>query len=138
MAFCTVLLCQSSALDPHVGVWHGSCVPYSVHTSLSVPQIVAEYKAGDGMPTIAARHGVSRGTIRNLLIAANVPLRIPGYRGVAAPTQQVASGYTYRRILPVVDEELAVALKQEEVDRLRRSVGWQPDWARPYDPARGD
>ena len=118
-------------------MWHRGQVPYSVHTSLSIPQIVAEYKAGDGMPTIAARHGVSRGTIRNLLIAANVPLRIPGYRGTAAPTQ-IASGYAYRRVAPAVDEEPVVLLKPEEIDQLRRSVGWQPDWSRPYDPARGD
>jgi hypothetical protein len=111
----------------------------TVYTSLPLSNIADDYRAGESLLTLANRHGVSKGTIRNVLAAAKVPLREPSRRATPTPharTHTATSVYTYRSF----DLEATVPdpLHPQEVARLRRAIGWRDDWAHPYDPVRGD
>lgn len=109
----------------------------TVYTSLPVSKIVNDYQAGESLLALGAKHGVSKGTIRNVLAAANVPLRNPGHHAAAhVPTHVVNYKYAYRSF--GLDELDSSPLHPQEVARLRRAIGWKAEWADSYDLAGGD
>jgi len=107
----------------------------TVYTSLPIADIVRDYEAGASLRALASKHMVSYGTIRRVLGAADVPLRNPGTQRDPTNTHKIEVEYTPRSLWAQPQGGL---LHPQEVDRLRRAIGWTADWTRPYDPARGD
>ena len=63
----------------------GNKISYTIDRMPRIPKLVAyvdqikeAYTNGVGLTAIAKTHGVSTGTIRNILLRAGVPMRKPG------------------------------------------------------------
>lgn len=99
----------------------------TVYKSLPMAQVARDYQCGDSLRTVAERYSVSYGTIRRALIAAGVPLRVGGFSSdpptvkthVVRPTPTMVAWTELR----------PGALHPAEVAKLRRAVGWRPEWA---------
>ncbi len=90
-------------------------------------QVARDYQCGDSLRTVAARYGVSYGTIRRALIAAGIPLRVGGFNSNPLTVETHIAQPT-RTMVPWI-ELIPGKLHPTEVAKLRRAIGWRPEWA---------
>jgi hypothetical protein len=112
----------------------------TVYKSLPVADMARLYRSGDTIRALAAKYNVSYGTVRRVLAAAGIPLRRGGKikDPVNAITRLIEPTYTAATTSIWIGELPTGPLPPTEVDRLRRAVGWRPDWTAPYDSVWGD
>lgn len=104
----------------------------TVYNTLPVLDIVREYQTGSSLQAVANAYNTSYGTVRRILAAAGVPIRQVGrnVNVLNAPTHKITPDFAIKKTWAEMTEALPKGtLHPLEVDRLRRAVGWKPEWA---------